>query len=51
MMIVSARFHANLDDKKTHLMVGYYQLRPDAFFELYVELGLWQAYLASKPTL
>jgi uncharacterized protein (TIGR03663 family) len=45
-MIVSSKFHANLDEKKTHLMVGYYQLRPEEFLELYVELDLWRAYLA-----
>jgi len=45
LMIVAAKFHANLDEKKTHVMVGYFQLRADAFFELYVELDLWRAYL------
>lgn len=49
MMIVSARFGAALDDKKTHLMVGYFQLRPQVFFELYVELELWKRYLAAHP--
>jgi len=49
MMIVSARFAAALDDKKTHLMVGYFQLRPQVFFELYVELELWKRYLAANP--
>ena len=45
LMIVSSKFHANLDEKKTHLMTGYYKLRADAFFELYVQLELWQAWL------
>ena len=45
-MIVSAKFDAHLDDTKTHLMVGYFQMRPALFFELYVERGLWTAYLA-----
>jgi uncharacterized protein (TIGR03663 family) len=49
-MVVSAQFHANLDEKKTHLMVGYFQLRPQTFLELYVELDLWRAYLARSPT-
>jgi hypothetical protein len=49
MMIVSARFGAALDERKTHLMVGYFQLRPGAFFELYVELELWKRYLAANP--
>jgi hypothetical protein len=40
---------ANLDEKKTHLMVGYFEMRPQLFFELYVELDLWRAFLARKP--
>jgi uncharacterized protein (TIGR03663 family) len=50
-MVVSHKLRAALDDKKTHLMVGYFQLRPpDTFVELYVELGLWKAYLDSKQS-
>jgi len=48
-MIVSAKFHAGLDEKKTHVMVGYFQLRPQAFLELYVDVKLWQAWLAKHP--
>jgi predicted membrane-bound mannosyltransferase len=48
-MIVSSQFHANLDEKKTHLMIGYFQLRPGTFFELYVELDLWRVYLVKHP--
>jgi hypothetical protein len=48
-MIVSAKLHAGLDEKKTHVMVGYFQLRPQVFLELYVELKLWQAYLTKIP--
>jgi hypothetical protein len=48
-MIVSAQFHAGLDEKKTHVMVGYFQLRPQVFLELYVDLNLWQAWLAKHP--
>jgi len=48
-MIVSAKLHAALDEKKTHLMVRYYQLRPQLFFELYVQRDLWQEWLAHKP--
>jgi predicted membrane-bound mannosyltransferase len=47
-MIVSSRFNAGLDEKKTHLMAGYFQLRPGVFFELYVELGLWKQYLENQ---
>ena len=48
-MIVSAKLHANLDENKTHVMVGYFQLRPEVFLELYVDLDLWRAYLAKHP--
>jgi uncharacterized protein (TIGR03663 family) len=48
-MIVSASLHAGLDEKKTHVMVGYFQLRPQVFFELYVDLKLWQDWLAQNP--
>jgi uncharacterized protein (TIGR03663 family) len=47
-MIVSTQMKANLDEKKTHLMVGIYQLRPQVFFELYVELNLWKRYLGQS---
>jgi uncharacterized protein (TIGR03663 family) len=49
LMIVSAKLHAGLDEKKTHVMVGYFQLRPQVFLELYVDLKLWQAWLAKNP--
>jgi uncharacterized protein (TIGR03663 family) len=48
-MIVSSQIHAALDEKKTHVMVGYFQLRPQVFLELYVDLGLWKDYLARNP--
>jgi uncharacterized protein (TIGR03663 family) len=48
-MVVSAKLHAALDDKKTHLMVRYFQLRPQLFVELYVQRDLWQEWLAHKP--
>ncbi len=48
-MIVSARLNSQLDEKRTHLMAGIYQLRPQVFFELYVEVDLWKAYLAENP--
>lgn len=46
-VIVSAQLHANLDEKQTHVMVGYFELRPRVFLELYVDLDLWRAYLRS----
>jgi uncharacterized protein (TIGR03663 family) len=49
-MIVSTQFKAGFDENKTHLMVGMFELRPQTFFELYVELDLWRAYLrTTKP--
>jgi uncharacterized protein (TIGR03663 family) len=48
-MVVSAKLHAGLDEKKTHVMIGYFELRPGSFFELYVELPLWRAYLDKHP--
>jgi hypothetical protein len=48
-IIVSSQFHAALDEKKSHVMVGYFQLRPKVFLELYVDLGLWKDYLARNP--
>jgi hypothetical protein len=49
-MIVSAKLRAALDEKKTHLMVGYFQLRPQLFLELYVQMDLWQEWLAHHPS-
>ena len=48
-MIVSSKFHAELDEKKSHLMTGLFQLRPGEFFELYVEVELWKSYLEKTP--
>ena len=47
-MIVSAQFRASLDAKGTHAMVGMFQLRPNVFFELYVEADLWKRYVAAQ---
>jgi hypothetical protein len=55
-MVVSAKLHGGLDEKKTHVMIGYFEVRPQrapsvenklpgTFFELYVEMPLWKAYL------
>jgi uncharacterized protein (TIGR03663 family) len=48
-MIVSSHLEAALDEKKTHVMAGYFQLRPAVFLELYVDLDLWRQYLAKHP--
>ncbi|HEX4120166.1 MAG TPA: flippase activity-associated protein Agl23 [Verrucomicrobiae bacterium] len=50
-MIVSADLHAALDERpgKTHLMAGYFQLRPNVFMELYVSTALWAEYVKTLP--
>jgi uncharacterized protein (TIGR03663 family) len=50
-MMVSADLHAAFDEgpDKTHLMAGYFALRPQVFMELYVETNLWSAYVKSLP--
>jgi hypothetical protein len=50
-MVVAASMEAAFDERptRTHLMAGYYQLRPQVFLELYVELDLWRAYVRSLP--
>jgi hypothetical protein len=50
-MIVSTALHAGFDDRpeKTHLMAGYFELRPSVFFELYVSTDLWAKYIKMLP--
>ncbi|MEK7675554.1 MAG: flippase activity-associated protein Agl23 [Verrucomicrobiota bacterium] len=50
-MIVGSKFNAALDDKsnKAWLMVGLFELRPQVFFELYVQFDLWRQYVESLP--
>ncbi|TAK93167.1 MAG: TIGR03663 family protein [Verrucomicrobia bacterium] len=50
-VVVSANLHAALDEQtdKRWLMVGYYEIRPQVFFELYVELELWKKYISTLP--
>jgi uncharacterized protein (TIGR03663 family) len=50
-MIVSADLHAAFDEGpgRTHLMAGYFALRPQVFLELYVETNLWSAYIKTLP--
>jgi uncharacterized protein (TIGR03663 family) len=48
-MICSAAFHARFDERGTHLMVGYFELRPKVFLELYVQKELWVDYLKRNP--
>ena len=50
-MIVSSRLHAAFDERpeKTHLMAGYFQLRPRVFVELYVAIDLWTEYVKTLP--
>ena len=44
-VIASPEMKLRLDAQRTHVMAGYFQLRPQVFLELYVELGLWEKYL------
>jgi hypothetical protein len=50
-ILASAKLGAALDDKsnKAYIMTGYYELRPNVFFELYVERGLWEKFVATLP--
>jgi predicted membrane-bound mannosyltransferase len=50
-MIVSANLRAAFDEgpAKTHLMAGYYELRPQVFLELYVQTNLWADYVKTLP--
>jgi uncharacterized protein (TIGR03663 family) len=50
-MIVSSALDARFDDRpqRTHLMAGYFELRPNVFYELYVNIDLWTRYLKARP--
>jgi uncharacterized protein (TIGR03663 family) len=50
-MIVGAELRAALDDKsdKAWVMVGYFELRPKTFLELYVKFDLWEKYVNQLP--
>ncbi len=50
-ILVSAKLDALLDEKsnKAWIMTGYYELRPGIYFELYVERGLWEKFVATLP--
>jgi uncharacterized protein (TIGR03663 family) len=50
-MIVSTALRAAFDERpeKTHLMAGYFELRPGVFFELYVNANLWRSYVKTLP--
>jgi predicted membrane-bound mannosyltransferase len=47
-MIVSPSLQGRLGERPTHLMVGYYQLRPQVFLGLYVEANLWRGWLEAN---
>jgi len=50
-VVVSSKLNARLDEKsdKKWIMVGYSELRPGNFFELYVELELWKKHVETLP--
>jgi hypothetical protein len=50
-MIVSTALHASFDQgpERMHVMAGYFELRPNVFFELYVSTDLWARYVKTAP--
>ncbi len=50
-MIVGTKLEAALDEKsnKAWLMAGLFELRPQVFFELYVQADLWRRYVEALP--
>jgi uncharacterized protein (TIGR03663 family) len=50
-MIVSSDLRAALDEgpRGTHVMAGYFELRPGVFLELYVNTNLWAGYVKTLP--
>ncbi len=50
-MIVSPVLRAAFDQGpgRTHLMAGYFELRPRVFLELYVNTNLWAGYVKTPP--
>jgi hypothetical protein len=50
-MIVSTKFRAELDADKSHVSAGINQMRPQVFFQLYVETNLWDAYVKANSGL
>jgi len=47
-IIASAKSDLRLDAQGTHVMVGYFELRPQVFLELYVERGLWEKFIKQQ---
>ncbi|MEY4386571.1 MAG: hypothetical protein RLY20_1854 [Verrucomicrobiota bacterium] len=41
-VIASADLKLPLDERGTHFMAGYFELRPKVFLQLFVERGLWE---------
>jgi predicted membrane-bound mannosyltransferase len=50
-MMVSTALRARFDERpeKSHLTAGYFELRPNVFFELYVSVDLWTQYIKTLP--
>jgi uncharacterized protein (TIGR03663 family) len=50
-IIVSTDLRATFDQGpgRTHLMAGYFALRPQVFLELYVNTNLWATYVKTLP--
>ena len=50
-VLAAAQLKAALDEKtqRRYLSVGYYELRPREFFELFVEFELWKRFVETLP--
>jgi len=50
-VLAAAQLKAALDEKtqRHYLSVGYYELRPREFFELFVEFELWKRFVETLP--
>ena len=48
-MIVSSALHASLEEQQSYHMAGYFALRPQVLFQLYVREELWRDYLRRLP--
>jgi len=47
-MIVSTQFSGALEKNTKYISAGLFELRPGAWFELYVDGKLWDTYLKSR---
>jgi predicted membrane-bound mannosyltransferase len=48
--IVSSKLSLAPEYQTTHVMAGYFELRPEVFLQLYVDGDLWKKYVTRKKT-